>query len=208
MRGVDEVGVFVVGVFGGAGGGGGGGAREGVGTLDGMRGAEAGGVGGAGGRDGAADTGGGGAAVDGFLDVIGGGGGFAPVGSGGAPRGGKKEASELGRGAGFDGGLRRFATSGLAAEDGRGGDDSVVCGTGLNAFIRDANGGFGAKEVGGLGADWCDVSGSEIYEDSLSAPVSTPPPVFRSLGIPTPANIPPSWGAVAVPPLSPPTPLP
>ena len=56
--------------------------------------------------------------MDGFLDVIGGGGGFAPIGGGGAPRGGKKEASELGRDVGFDGGLRRFATSGLAAEDG------------------------------------------------------------------------------------------
>ena len=78
---------------------------------------------------------------------------------------------------------------------------------GLNAFIRGAIGGFGADEVGGLGADCCEVSGSEIYEESLSAPVSTPPPVFRSLGIPTPANIPPSWGAVAGPLLSPP-PLP
>ena len=173
-----------------------------------MRGAEAGGGGGAGGRDGAADGGGGGAAVDGFLDVIGGGGGFAPVGGGGAPRGGKKEASELGREAGFGGGLRRFATSGLAAEDAWGGDDSVVCGVGLNAFVRGAIGGFGAKEAGGFGVDCCEVSGSEMYEESLSAPVSIPPPVFRNLGIPTPANIPPNWGAVAVPPLSPPPPLP
>ena len=190
--------------------GGGGGAAEGVGALlGGGRGAEAGGGGGAAGVEGTAGAGGKGAAADGFLDVIGGGGGFAPLGGGGGARGGsseldRKEASDFGRWAGFGGGFLRFATSGLAAANGCGGEDSVVCGLGLKAFSLGAVGGFGAMEVGGFGADCLDVSGSDMYDGSRSAPVSTPPPVFLNFGIPTPAKIPPSCGAVLPPKLSPP----
>lgn len=167
-----------------------------------------GGGGGAAGGEGTADGGGGGAAADGFLEVIGGGGGFATLGGGGGARGGSSEldrkgASEFGLWAGFGGGFLRFATSGLAAADGCGGEDSVVCGLGLKAFNLGAVGGFGAEEVGGFGADCLDVSGSDMYDDSRSAPVSTPPPVFLSFGIPTPAKIPPNCGAALAPLLSP-----
>lgn len=192
--------------------GGGGGAAGGMGALGGGRGAEAGGGGGAAGgegTEGTADSDGGGAAADGFLDVIGGGGGLAPLGGGGGARGGsseldRKEASEFGLWTGFEGGFLRFATSGLAAVDGCGGEDSVVCGLGLKAFNLGAVGSFGAEEVGGFGADSLDVSGSDIYDESRSAPVSTPPPVFLSFGIPTPAKIPPNCGAALAPLLSPP----
>ena len=98
----------------------------------------------------------------------------------------------------------RFASSALAAADGCGGDDSVVCGLGLRVFSRGAVGGFGAEEVGGLGAGGLEVSGSDTYDESRSAPVSTPPPVFLSFGIPTPAKIPPNCGAALVAMLSPP----
>lgn len=180
-----------------------------MGILRGGRGAEAGGGGGAAGGEGTADGGGGGAAVDGFLAVIGGGGGFAPLGGGGGGRGGSSELdrkgiSECGLCAGFGGGFLRDATSGLAAADGCGGEDSVVCGLGLKAFNLGAVGGFGAEEVGAFGADCLDVSGSDMYGDSRSAPVSTPPPVFLSFGIPTPAKIPPNCGAALAPLLSPP----
>ena len=87
----------------------------------------------------------------------------------------------------------------LAAEGGCGGEDSAVYGLGLKAFIRGADGGFGAEGVGGFGADGLNVSKSDIYDDSRSAPVSTPPPVFLNFGIPTPANIPPNCGAVFAP---------
>ena len=176
--------------------GGGGGAAGGEGALGGGRGAEAGGGGGAGGGDGAADLRGREMTVEGFREV-GGGGGFAAVGSGGGARGGRsefdrKEASEFGLDAGLGGGLRRLATNGYDAEYGCGGDNSVVCGVGLKSFSLGAVGGLGAEEVGGFGTDFRDVSGSEIYDGSLSAPVSIPPPVFRSFGMPTPANIPPN----------------
>ena len=111
------------------------------------------------GGDGAATGVGGGAAVEGFLDVIGGGGGLAAPGTEGRYRGGR---SELALSAGFGGGLRRFATSGFAAVAGCGGDDSVVCGVGLNAFSLGAVGGFGTEEVGGFGAKLRGVSGSEM----------------------------------------------
>lgn len=166
--------------------GGGGALGGGAGTLDGGRGAGLGGGGGAEGGVGALDGGGGGgAAADGFRDVIGGGGGFPPLGGGGGARGGRSEVDFNG----FGGGLRRFATMGL---DGCGGDDSMVFGVGLSAFNLGAVGGFGAAKVGGLGGDVLDISGSEAYEESLSAPVSTPPPVFLNFGMPTPAKIPPS----------------
>lgn len=83
----------------------------------------------------------------------------------------------------------------VVAADGCGGEDSAVCGIGLKALNLGAVGGFVAEEAGGLGADCLDVSGSDIYDDSRSAPVSTPPPVFLSFGMPTPANIPPNCGA-------------
>ena len=185
--------------------GGGGGAAGGVGALGGGRGAEVGGGGGATGGEDTVDIGRGGAVVDGFLDVIGGGGRFAVVGGGGGARGGR---SELNLGAGLGGGFRICAASGLAAEADCGGDDSVVCGVGLKAFSLGAVGGFGTEEVGGFGADFLEVSGSERYEDSRSAPVSTPPPVFLSFGIPTPAKIPPNCGAEGTPPVSFPAPPP
>lgn len=204
-----------MGAFGGGRGaedGGGGGATGSVGALGGGRGADAGGGGGAAGGEGTegiADSGGAGAAADGLLDVIGGREGLAPLGGGGGARGGsseldRKEASEFGLWAGFGGGFLRFASIGLAAADGCGGEDSVVCGLGLKAFNLGAVGAFGVKEVGGFGADSLDVSGSDMYDESRSAPVSTPPPVFLSFGIPTPAKIPPNCGAALAPLPSPP----
>ena len=203
----------------GAEAGGGGGAARGIGVMGGGRGADAGVGGGAGGGGGAPAGGSagsvGGAAEDGFLAVIGGGrgfaplggggGGFAPLGGGGGARGGRseldrRELSVFGLWAGLGGGLRRFATSGLAAEGGCGGDDSIVCGVGLNTFSLGAVGGFGAEEAGGLGAELLEISGPGIYDESRSAPVSTPPPVFFSFGMPTPAKIPPNCGAVFAPP--------
>lgn len=61
-------------------------------------------------------------------------------------------------------------------------------------------GGLGADAVGGLGVEVRDTSGSDRYAESCRAPVSTPPPVFRSFGMP-PASIPPNCGA---PPTAPP----
>lgn len=68
-------------------------------------------------------------------------------------------------------------------------------------------GGRGADVVGGLGTELRDDSGSDVYDESGFAvilldhffisyninepPVSTPPPLFLSFGIP-PANSPPS----------------
>lgn len=77
--------------------------------------------------------------------------------------------------------------------DGCGGDDSVDLIVGLREFTLGAGGGTGAEPVGGFGANFFGVSGSERYEESRSAPVFIPPRLFN-LGIP-PANIPPSCGA-------------
>ncbi len=52
-------------------------------------------------------------------------------------------------------------------------------------------GGAGAVPSGGLGAEERFVSGSELYEKIPPAPVSIPPPLFLSLGMP-PANMPPN----------------
>ncbi len=52
-------------------------------------------------------------------------------------------------------------------------------------------GGAGAIPGGGLGAEERFVSGSELYEISPPAPVSIPPPLFLSLGMP-PAKRPPN----------------
>lgn len=79
---------------------------------------------------------------------------------------------------------------------------------GRRAFSLGAVGGFGAVEVGGLGAEPRDVSGSEMEDESRSAPVSTPLTVFFSFGMPTPANIPPNCGAEGTPLESPLVPLP
>lgn len=131
--------------------------------------------------------------------MMGGGGGFDVPGKGGGgalggvmseddlldPRG----MSEFGRCTGFKGCLRRFTSSGF---DDCGVDDSVVWEAGLRPLGLKAVGGFGADEMGGRGGEACDVSGSERYDESRSAPVSMPPPVLLSFGIPTPANIPPS----------------
>ena len=55
-------------------------------------------------------------------------------------------------------------------------------------------GGLGAEALGGFGAETLRSPGSDRYEDSAFAPVSTPPLLFFNLGIP-PAKSPPSWGA-------------
>lgn len=85
--------------------------------------------------------------------------------------------------------------------------DSTDFATGRRAGNFGAVGGLGAVVCGGRDAELRDVSGSEIYEESRFAPVSTPPPRFFNFGIP-PAKMPPSCGAVAIPPLSPPPMLP
>lgn len=179
--------------MGGVGGVGGGGgvdlAEEGCGG----RGAADGGGGGAAGGE-VIDGGGGGAAVDGFRAVTGGGGGL-PAGSGGGREGMVSEdwvdlrgMSEKGRGTGLEGTWRSFATNGFA---GCGGEDSMLCGEGLSGgSLGPGGGGLGAVD-GGFGADVRDVSGSELYAVLGSAPVSMPPPLFLSFGIP-PANSPPS----------------
>ena len=180
--------------------GGGGGAVGGTGVVaaegSGGRCADEGGGGGAEGGEGALAGGIEGAAVEGFRDAIGGGGGFDKLGGTGGARGGVTSAEDWARERksgvdlcpGLGGAFRRLATNGF---DGCGGDDSEVGRPGRRALNRGAVGGFGADDVGGFGAVLREISGSERYEDDLSAPVSTPPPVFLNFGIP-PANIPPS----------------
>lgn len=73
---------------------------------------------------------------------------------------------------------------------------------GLKAPSLGTVGGHGAIEVDGMGVIFRELSGSERYEESRSAPVSIPPPLLFSLGIP-PAKIPPNWGAAGTPPLTP-----
>lgn len=75
---------------------------------------------------------------------------------------------------------------------------------GLKAPSLGTDGGHGAVEDGGMEVIFRELSGSERYEESRSAPVSIPPPIRFSLGIP-PAKIPPNWGAAGTPP---PMPLP
>lgn len=150
--------------------GGGGGALGGAGLT------EAGG-GGGGGADGAVP--------DGFRDANGGGGGglFPDPEIEGGTRGTSR--AEDGRDAGFGGGFRRLATNGLGA------GESAVGGTGGGR----APGGLGGPPIGGFGADVVVARGrtgseSERYEESLLAPVWTPPRL-RNLGMP-PANKPPN----------------
>lgn len=195
-----------------SGGGGGGAGGSGVDDkeIGGGRAAAEGGGGGAGTEGGveAVVDDKGGAAVEGFLEATGGGGGLDRLRLASGARGGVTSAVDwarygipgAGRCPGFAGALRRFAPKRFAV---CGGEDSEVGRPGLKEFKRGAVGGFGADAIGGPERN---VSGSEIKDDSLSAPVSTPPPVFFSLGIP-PAKIPPSWGAVVIFPPSPPVSL-
>ena len=170
---------------GGAEGGGGGGGALFVGGAEGGIGGALGGEAGGGG----ATDGGGGAKPEGFLRVTGGAGGFDP-GRGGATLEGIPSIDDLegtgnGRDAGFGGGLLR-PTSLM----GRGGVGRRLATPGAR--------GFGAALAGGgLGAAGVVFEASEIYEESLSAPVSTPPPLFFNFGIP-PAKRPPSCGASAI----------
>lgn len=94
---------------------------------------------------------------------------------------------------GFGGGLRRFATSGLTGGVG-------------GASVEEGRSGAGLEDgmTGGLGAS--ELPDSERYEESLFAPVSTPPRLFN-FGIP-PANNPPNCGADGTAPESAPPPLP
>lgn len=192
---------------GGAGGGGGGAANVGGAGLEDVGG---GGGGGGGAIDGVlavgGSGGGGGGASDGLLVDGGSGGGtggcplnFLPTGGGG---GGFPNAIALNAGfaAGRGGGFFRFA-SGLGTD----GADSTECGVGLrplNLGIGGAAalGGGGAVEGGGgRGTEGRLVSESEYDVWSPSAPVSIPPLVFFSFGIP-PANKPPSCGADSIAP--------
>jgi hypothetical protein len=76
-------------------------------------------------------------------------------------------------------------------------------GGGAAPGTRGAAGGLGGVPVGGRGAELRVVSGSDMYGERLSAPMSIPaPPVFRSLGMP-PASIPANWGGPPPPPVSP-----
>ena len=62
------------------------------------------------------------------------------------------------------------------------------CDVGRRPRALGAGGGLGADPEGGT---ILDVSGPEAYDESFSAPVSIPPPLFFSFGIP-PANSPPN----------------
>lgn len=184
--------VFPFGAEGGIEGGGGGVERSGGGL-----GADAGGGGGT--EDGVNETigDGVGANPDGFREAGGGIGGFFPIGGGLGFEDMSKEDSEA-----DDAGLRLFRnciTDGAdgAEPGGRGGADPGTRG----ALPL---GGLGAAPIGGRGAELRDDSGSDMYGDLLSAPVSIPP-AFRSFGIP-PAKIPASCGGpLFEPPPSPPS---
>lgn len=109
----------------------------------------------------------GGVTVEGFRDAISGGAGFDIPDGGGARGGVVSEGkffdwgliSEIGRCTGRNGGFRKLTSKWL---DGWwGGDDSVVCGLGLKALDLGAARSFDVDEVGGLGAEKRNVSGSE-----------------------------------------------
>lgn len=73
-----------------------------------------------------------------------------------------------------------------------GGFDGSLLGDGLLGIDgARPGGGFGADAVGGFGAEGAFSPGSERYDESALAPVSMPPLLFLSFGIP-PANSPPS----------------
>ena len=120
-----------------------------------------------------------------MRDAIGGAGGFEP-GKGGGILGGPTSAADFegignGRGAGLGGGL--IPPASLTGRDGVG-----------RRFASAGTGGLGAEPNGGFGAEDLGASELGVYEESLSAPVSTPPPLFFNFGIP-PANRPPNCGA-------------
>jgi hypothetical protein len=194
-------------------GGGGGGGWD-LAGAGGGRGADTGGAGG-GGTAGAELGGGGGGApgIDGAekeggpegLREPGGGGGFLPIGGGG-PLPDRKDDDESGLGISGRAFWRRFATEGW-----KDGVLGVVGKAGRPPGIGGAapGGGLGADIDGGLGTGRAEDSGSERYDASRFAvtgvsrmslgsalsgilpPVSTPPPVLRSFGIPpSPANKP------------------
>lgn len=144
---------------------------------------------------------GGGPLVEGFLAATGGGGGLPP-GRGGGARGGitswenrvdRKVMSENGLECGFEGAFRSCETRGLASW---GGEVAVVNGDGRRGIALKAGGDLDPGDGGGLGADCRDVSGSDKYDESRSAPVSIPPLLFFNLGIP-PASMPANCGASA-----------
>jgi hypothetical protein len=172
-----------------------GGRLGGVGGVDrkGIEGADGGGNGGAEGGVGTADVC---LNPEGFLAV--GNGGFLP-GGGGL---GFEEMSTIDIAAGLKLPFR-LATEGItgaegAAPGGRGGAEPGKPGT-RGALPC----GLGAIPGGGRDGELRVVSGSDMYEELLSAPVSMPAPcVFRSLGIP-PANKPASCGGAPPDPVSP-----
>lgn len=196
------------GPFDAGGGGGGAGEREG-GEGTGARGAAA--EGGGGGAEGGADGGGAGAAeggggggapgagapgngvglfdgaVEGFRDA-GRGGGFFPIGGGGP----FIDADEPGLGTSL-GVLRRLAMAGGSAVAPGGGTGGLPGTAGAAP-----EGGLGAEKAGTFGAedDRTLFSGSDRYDESAAAPVSTAPRVLRNFGIP-PANSPASCGAAS-----------
>lgn len=109
-----------------------------------------------------------GGAAEGFRDVTGGGAGFNVPGGIGCARGGvvsdgklfdREVISEFGRCTGRSGGLRKFAIEGF---DGSAPDDSVLGTLGFSTLILEVSGSVGADEIGGLGAEVRDVSGSEL----------------------------------------------
>jgi hypothetical protein len=167
-----------------AGGGGGGGGAGGAGLIEGGgEGAEGndGGGGGAEGNEGGGGGGaGGGAFVLTFREVGGGGGGFPAT----------RLATDEGLDSGFGGGFFKFASGlGIAGAEsmdpGNGGLKLGIAGAGID-------GGRGAAPNGGRGGAGVEVSESECAP-SIPAPVSMPPRVFLSLGMP-PARSPASWG--------------
>ena len=187
--------------------GGGGGGAGGAGLED-----IVGGGGGAAGGIGLEELGGGGGAKGGAgLDDVGSGGGGGGGGADGIPLelifraegggGGGFPAAKLAIEDGFDTGLGGTffnPASGL----GMTGAESKECGVGLRPGMPGIGGAApeggpgiaGARFEGGRGADGLDVSESEC---APSAPVSMPPLVLFSLGIP-PANSPPNCGALPI----------
>lgn len=153
-------------------------------------------------------TGGVGARPEGFRDAGGGIGGFLPNGGGlglNEPPLSEEEVVDVVSVETIDVGRRLFlkAATERTEADAPGGRGGAEPGT-----RRGAPGGLGtegAEAIGGRGTVLFVVSGSDRYGELLSAPVATPPPVFRSFGMP-PARMPANCGGPAddPPPPSPP----
>ena len=171
-------------------------------AIGGGRGAEAGGGGGAdGGREFRLDGGGGtNEDEEGFRELGGGMGGFLPIGGGGLGL----VTGSSGVDCMLDGVGRRWLLNaetlggrGAAAEGGKGGAPPGNRGAGGGRDGGPPPGRGGAAPFGRTGALGAlllrilVVSGSESYR-------LTPPPLFRSFGMP-PANIPPNCGADSMP---------